>query len=161
MNELALFAGAGGGLLGSILLGHRIVCAVEIDPFCQEILMRRQEEGYLSPFPIWDDIRTFDGNAWRGVVDIISAGFPCQPFSASGARRGAKDKRDMWPETHRCIREVQPRLVLLENSPMLVSSGYLGRVIVEWLMGWPIGWSNLEPLEMAKFQEWLESHSRC
>ena len=128
MNELALFAGAGGGILGSKLLGHRIVCAVEIEPYCREVLLRRQEEGILEPFPIWDDVRTFEGKPWRGVVDCVSAGFPCQPFSVAGKRRGADDERNMWPDTIRIIGEVRPRYALLENVPGLLVSGYMGRI---------------------------------
>ena len=78
MNELALFAGAGGGILGGKLLGWRTVCAVEWNPFAAGVLAARQNEGALSPFPIWDDVRTFDGNPWRGLVDVVSGGFPCQ-----------------------------------------------------------------------------------
>jgi DNA (cytosine-5)-methyltransferase 1 len=84
MNELALFAGVGGGILASQHLGHRVVCAVERDPYCREILMRRQEDKSLPVFPIWDDIDTFDGKPWNGIIDVISAGFPCQPFSIAG-----------------------------------------------------------------------------
>ena len=126
--ELALFAGIGGGILGSKLLGHRIVCAVENEPYCREVLLRRQEEGILEAFPIWDDVRTFDGKPWRGVVDCISAGFPCQPFSVAGKRRGADDERNMWPDTIRIIGEVRPRYALLENVPGLLVSGYMGRI---------------------------------
>lgn len=128
MNELSLFTGAGGGILGSQLLGHRIVCVVEIDAYCREVLLRRQEEGILKPFPIWDDVRTFDGKPWRGKVDCISAGFPCQPFSVAGKRRGADDERNMWPDTIRIIGEVRPRYALLENVPGLLVSGYMGRI---------------------------------
>ncbi|MCA9180554.1 MAG: DNA cytosine methyltransferase, partial [Planctomycetales bacterium] len=74
LNELALFAGAGGGILGGKLLGWRTVCAVEIDAYCRRVLMQRQNDGVLDPFPIWDDVRTFDGHAWRGKVDVVSAG---------------------------------------------------------------------------------------
>ena len=129
MNELALFSGAGGGILGSILLGHRIVCAVEINPYCREILLRRQEEGHIPPFPIWDDVRSFDGRQWRGVVDIVSAGFPCQPFSAAGMRIGANDPRNMWPDTIRILREVGPRYALLENVPGLMAHDYFGEIL--------------------------------
>lgn len=66
MNELALFAGAGGGILGGLLLGWRTVCAVEIDPFARSVLLARQRDGLLEPFPVWDDVRTFDGEPWRG-----------------------------------------------------------------------------------------------
>lgn len=91
MNELALFTGTGGGLLGSRLLGWTPVCAVEKESYCREVLLRRQRDGLLDLFPIWDDIRTFDGSPWRGAVDIVTAGFPCQPFSAAGTRRGELD----------------------------------------------------------------------
>ncbi len=122
MNELSLFTGAFGGGLGSRLLGWRTICAVEIDPYCREVVLRRQEEKILEPFPIWDDIRTFDGTAWRGKVDIISAGFPCQPFSVAGKRAGEGDERNMWPDTVRIIREVRPACCLLENVAGLLSA---------------------------------------
>jgi len=129
VNELALFAGAGGGILGAKLLGWRTVCAVEIDPYCRRVLMQRQNDGVLDPFPVWDDVRTFDGTAWRGRVDVVTAGFPCQPFSVAGKQRGAADERNMWPDTARIIREVGPRYCLLENVPALVSCGYVGTVL--------------------------------
>ena len=129
MNELALFAGAGGGILGGILCGFRTVCAVEIEPYCREVLLRRQHDGVLPLFPIWDDIKTFDGRGWSGLVDIITAGFPCQPFSIAGRRKGEADERNLWPETARVIREVRPRWCLLENVPGLLGSGYFGRIL--------------------------------
>ena len=128
MNELALFAGAGGGLLGSVLLGWRTVCAVEKEPYCREVLLRRQRDGMLDLFPIWDDVRTFDGKPWRGVVDIVTAGFPCQPFSVAGRRAKEDDERNLWPDTIRVIREVEPRFCLLENVPGLLSCSYIRRI---------------------------------
>lgn len=129
VRELALFAGAGGGILGGVLLGWATICAVESDPYRRAVLMQRQDDRALPPFPLWDDIRTFDGREWAGSVDVVSAGFPCQPFSTAGARRGVDDERNMWPETIRIIREVRPRLVFLENVPGLLSSGYFGTVL--------------------------------
>jgi len=127
---LALFAGAGGGLLGTRLLGWRTVCAVEISAFRREVILRRQEEGmFPPPFPIWDDVKTFDGRPWRGKVDVVTGGFPCQPFSAAGKRQGALDKRNLWPETIRVIREVRPRFCLLENVPGLLTSGYFPAIL--------------------------------
>jgi len=84
MNELALFAGAGGGILGGKLLGWRTVCAVEWEAYPASVLCARQNDGLLPPFPIWDDVCTFDGNPWRGIVQVISGGFPCQDISAAG-----------------------------------------------------------------------------
>ena len=131
MNELALFAGVGGGLLGSHLLGFTPICAVEIEPYCREVLLRRQRDGVLPMFPIWDDIRTFDGTQWRGVVDIVTAGFPCQPFSVAGKQRREGDERNMWPDTIRVIREVRPRFALLENVPGLVRCDYFGQILAD------------------------------
>lgn len=114
MNELALFTGAGGGLLASSLLGHNTVCAVERDEYCIEVLMQRQNERTLPAFPIWDDICTFDGRPWRGTVDLVSGGFPCQAFSSAARGRNIIEK-DLWGEMCRVIREVEPRVVFAEN----------------------------------------------
>ena len=143
MNELALFAGTGGGILGGILSGFRTVCAVETNKYCQAVLLQRQADKILPYFPIWDDVRTFDGTKWRGVVDIITAGFPCQPFSLAGKRQQENDERNMWPDTIRIIREVRPRFILLENVPGLLSSGYYQRIFAEiaeagYLFRWEI-----------------------
>jgi DNA (cytosine-5)-methyltransferase 1 len=131
MYELALYAGAAGGLLASKwLLGWRTVCYVEYDAFCIEVLKARIRDGLLDNAPIWDDARTFDGRPWRGCVDIVTAGFPCQPFSAAGRQLAGDDPRNMWPDTVRILREVRPRWAFLENVPTLLagSHGYFGRV---------------------------------
>ena len=77
LRELALFAGAGGGILGGKLLGWQTVCAVEWEPYPASVLVQRQNDGHLPPFPVWDDVQTFDGTRWRGRVDVVSGGFPC------------------------------------------------------------------------------------
>jgi DNA (cytosine-5)-methyltransferase 1 len=113
MNELALFAGAGGGILGGKLLGWRTVCAVELDPYRRSVLLARQRDGILEPFPVWDDIRTFDGRPWRGHVDVVSGGFPCQAYSTAAAGKNNAD--DLWPEMRRVVADVAPRYVFAEN----------------------------------------------
>ena len=113
MNELALFAGAGGGLLGSHLLGWRTVCAVEWDPYPACILAARQNDKILPPFPIWDDVQTFDGKPWRGIVDVVSGGFPCQAYSTAASGKNTAD--DLWPEMRRIVADVAPRYVFAEN----------------------------------------------
>ena len=144
MNELHLFAGAGGGILGGMLLGHTCVCAVEIEPYPRKVLLQRQGDGILPKFPIWDDIRTFDGRPWRGHVDIIAGGFPCQDISSAGKGAGIDGERSgMWVEMARVIREVRPRFVFVENSPMLTSRG-LGRVLGDLAaMGYNARWGVL------------------
>lgn len=129
MRELALFAGAGGGILGGKLLGWRTVCACELNPYCRAVLLARQRDGIFDPFPIWDDIRTFDGLPWRGAVDVVSGGFPCQDISALGKGAGIDGpKSGLWREMARIIGEVRPRFAFVENSPMLVQRG-LARVL--------------------------------
>jgi len=129
VNELHLFAGAGGGILAGQLLGHRCVCAVECEPYAQSVLVSRQNDGSISPFPIWDDVRTFDGKPWRGIVDVVAGGFPCQDLSAAGKGAGLDGENSgLWREMARVIGEVQPRYAFIENSPMLVNRG-LERVL--------------------------------
>ena len=144
MNELALFAGAGGGILGGHLLGWRTVCAVEWEPYPASVLCARQNDGFLPPFPVWDDVQTFDGKPWRGIVDVVSGGFPCQDISAAGKGEGIDGERSgMWREMARIIHEVRPRFVFVENSPMLTSRG-LGRVLGDLAsMGFDARWGVL------------------
>lgn len=114
MNELALFTGAGGGILASNLLGHNVVCAVERDEYCIEVLIQRQNERVIPCFPIWDDICTFDGRPWNGTVDLVSGGFPCQAFSNAARGRNIASK-NIWHEMRRITREIQPKLIFAEN----------------------------------------------
>lgn len=132
IKSIHLFAGAGGGILCEwIALGQRpqIVAAVEIEPFCIRNLLLRQADGILPPFPIWDDIRTFPARDWRGKCDLLAGGFPCQDISAAGKGEGIDGERSgLWREFARCICEIRPRFVFVENSPMLTNRG-LSRVL--------------------------------
>lgn len=135
MYELALFAGAGGGILGGKLLGWQTICYVEREPYPVEIIKARIQDGWLDDAPIWDDVTTFDGRPWAGLVDVITAGFPCQPWSAAGKRAGEADERNLWPDTIRVICEVRPEWVLLENSPRLLTQQYFGRILADLAEG--------------------------
>jgi DNA (cytosine-5)-methyltransferase 1 len=117
INNLSLCAGGGGLDLGLelVLPSLRTVCWVEWEGFAIDYLATRMEAQCLSPAPIWSDLRTFDGKPWCGVVDFVTAGYPCQPFSTAGSRRGTDDPRHLWPSVHRVIGEVEPSFVLLEN----------------------------------------------
>ncbi len=150
MNELALFAGAVGGILGGKLLGWQIVCAVELDAYAASVLAQRQNDRLLEPFPIWSDIRSFDGRPWRGIVDVISGGFPCQDISAAGKGAGIKGKRSgLWVEMARIIDEVRPRFVFVENSPILTSRG-LDRVLGDLAeMGYDARWGVLGAVDVG------------
>lgn len=144
MRELHLFAGSGGGILGGMLLGHTTVCAVEIEPYCQQVLRARQRDGILPDFPIFGDIREFDGTKWRGAVDVVCGGFPCQDISAAGKGAGITGERSgLWSEMARVIGEVKPRFVFIENSPLLRTRG-LGTVLQDLAkMGYNARWGVL------------------
>jgi len=124
VNVLELFCGAGGGILAGSLLGRRTVCAVEKDEYARSVLIARQNDGCLEPFPIWDDVQTFDGRPWHGLVDVVSGGFPCQDISQAGKGVGIEgEKSGLWKEMARVICEVEPRHVFVENVPTLTSRG--------------------------------------
>ena len=128
-NTFHLFAGAGGGILADILLGHNPIGAAEIEQYPRDVLLARHRNGYLPKFPIWDDVCTFDGRPWRGSVDILAGGFPCQDISAAGKGAGITGARSgLWKEYARIIGEMQPRFVFAENSPLLRTRG-LGVVL--------------------------------
>lgn len=129
MRTLHLFAGAGGGLLADLLLNHVTVCAVEINKHCRQCLRVRQEQGILPSFRIYKDVKKFDGKKWQGKVDMVCAGFPCQPYSTAGKRDGEKDERNLWPETIRIIREVGCQWAFLENVPGLLAFDYFGQIL--------------------------------
>lgn len=165
MNELALFSGAGGGILASYLLGWRTVCAVERDAYAAQVLAQRQNDGILEAFPIWSDITSFDGKPWRGIVDVISGGFPCQDISSAGKGAGIEGERSgLWSEMARIIGEVRPSYVFVENSPMLVSRG-LTRVISDLAkMGYDAEWARFSASNFGaphiRDRIWIVGYSR-
>jgi len=127
MNYLSLFSGVGGGDLAfqHLLEGFRCVGYVEYEEYCQKVLKQRIKDGLLDAAPIFGDIKQFisEGYAesYQGV-DLITGGFPCQPFSVAGKQAGEDDPRNMWPQTIKCIRIIKPRYAFLENVPGLLSS---------------------------------------
>ncbi|NDW45394.1 DNA cytosine methyltransferase [Ruegeria sp. PrR005] len=114
---LSLCSGAGGIDLGLTIAipGYRTVGHVERETFAAATLVARMEDTSLDHAPVWDDVASFDGLPWRGAVDIVTAGYPCQPFSVAGKRRGADDPRHLWPHVARIIGEIKPPFVFLEN----------------------------------------------
>lgn len=115
LRELSLFTGAGGGLLGSLILGWEPVQLVERDPYCQLLLSRR-----FPTVPLHGDVRVF--HPAPGSCDIVTGGFPCQPHSQAGKRLGGKDDRDLWPDTVRILRESGAPLGFFENVSGLLTS---------------------------------------
>lgn len=110
MTHASLFSGIGGFDLAAEWAGWTNVFNCEIDPFCRRVL------AYHFPNAIqYEDIKTIDFRPLRGGVDVLTGGFPCQPFSLAGKRKGTDDNRYLWPEMLRAIRELAPRWVVGEN----------------------------------------------
>lgn len=159
MNELHLFAGAGGGLLASHILGNNIVCVIERDEWCQHVLVQRQNDRIIKPFPIWDDVCTFDGKPWKGTVDLVSGGFPCQAFSNAARGRNIAEK-DLWGEMYRITREVSPTLVFAENvseKPIIKAASDLENI------GYKCHYIKLSAKDLgadhSRSRYWLLAHS--
>ena len=110
MRVLDLFSGIGGFSLGLESAGMETVAFCEQNKFCQKILAQ-----HWPTLPIHSDITELNGYEYRGAIDLVCGGFPCQPFSVAGKQRGAEDDRALWPEMLRVIREVAPRWVVGEN----------------------------------------------
>lgn len=147
MNGLAICAGIGGLELGikRIFPEYRTVCFIERNSFAASVLVARMEDKTLDPAPIWDDLKSFNGRPWRGTVDIITSGFPCQPFSVAGKRRKMADERWIWEDIFRVIREIEPSSIFLENVPgLLVLHGGMLPILrdLAW-MGYHAKWCCL------------------
>lgn len=114
---LSLCTGAGGLELGLKLAipGSRTVCYVEGEAYAASILAARMEDKTLDVAPVWSDVRTFDSKPWRGCVDIITAGYPCQPFSIAGRKQAAQDPRHLWPYIRDIVADLRPRIAFFEN----------------------------------------------
>lgn len=173
MRELSLFTGAGGGLLATHhLLGWQALGYVEWNSYCQQIISQRIKDGLLTEAPIFTDVREFvqsgAAEAYRGFIDVVSAGFPCQPFSVAGKQDAADDERNMWPATLEVIKSVQPRYAFLENVPGLLSAGtwdvdgatgavepprgYFGRVLADLAeIGFNAEWGVLGASDVGGF----------
>ena len=145
LNVLSLFAGVGGMELGLERAGMTTVAQVEIDPYCQRVLARHWPE-----VPRHDDVLTFPEwwiieGGLRPSVDVVCAGFPCQPFSLAGKQLGTNDERWMWPATAAAIRAVRPAYVLLENVSALVRDAVAFGAVLGDLhaLGFDAEWATL------------------
>ena len=151
MNGLALCAGVGGLEKGieRVIPRARTVCYVEGEAYVASVLASKMEQGLLHEAPIWSNVRTFDGLPWRGKVDWISGGFPCQPFSRAGSRKGETDPRHLWPDFVRIIGEVRPTILFLENVPGVVALG--GSSIANDLsnLGYRFAWTTIRASQIG------------
>jgi len=170
VNELSLFSGAGGGLLATKhLLGWNTIGYVEIDEYCQAVLAQRIEDGYLDPAPIFGDIKKFISEgyaeAYQGMVDVITAGFPCQPFSVAGKGKGETDERNMWPSTWDAIRIIRPRYIMLENVPGLLSHEYIWTIYDDLASaGYDMQWAIISAKDVGaphlRKRWWCVAHAK-
>lgn len=114
---MSLCSGVGGIELGFKLAvpSSRAICYIENEAFACAILKARMQDEILDQAPIWTDLRTFDGKPWRGKVDCLTGGYPCQPFSVAGKKLAEKDPRHLWPEIKRLISEIEPPICFFEN----------------------------------------------
>jgi len=119
MRLLDLFSGIGGFSYAAekLIGGYETVAFCEMDEFCQKVLKK-----HWPQVPIFDDVRTLDA-ARLGRIDIVTGGYPCQPFSQAGRRQGEEDERHLWPEMLRIIKSCQPRYVVAENVAGHVTMG--------------------------------------
>lgn len=145
MTALSTFSGIGGLDLAAEAAGFEVVGMVERDPHCQKVLHR-----HWPHVPLWSDIHEFTAESFRERTGIdrptvVFGGFPCQPFSSAGKRKGDGDERFLWPELCRVLRELEPDWFVGENVRGLLSvdSGRVfGRILADLAdLGYRVGWS--------------------
>ncbi len=168
MNYLSLFTGAGGGDLAmQHLLGFRCVGYVEIENYCQRLIRQRITDGFLDAAPVFGDIRKFisDGYAeqYQGMVDLVTGGFPCQPFSSAGQQQAENDTRNMWPSTLDCIRQIHPHRIFCENVAGLLAVGYFPRILADLAgIGFDVEWGVLSASDCGSIHQrkrvWIMAH---
>lgn len=164
LKAVSLFTGIGGIDLALVSAGFAIIAQVEIDPFCREVL--RKNDKYWKQSTVFVDIRNFGINEFPSGYgcDIIAGGFPCQPHSQAGLKRGADDERDLWNEFSRCIGEFRPRAVLLENVPNITNT--IGTRIIGDLtaMGYDATWGIVSASDIGaphiRKRWWLVAYAR-
>ena len=124
MTHASLFSGIGGAEVAAAMLGWENLFHCEINPFCRRVL-----EYWFPNSKSYEDITKTHFDEWRGKVDILTGGFPCQPFSHAGQRRGAEDDRYLWPHMLRAIQECRPTWVIGENVAGIATMVEQGQVV--------------------------------
>ena len=123
MTHASVFSGIGGPEVAATMLGWENLFHCEINPFGRQVL-----DYWYPNSKSYEDITKTDFREWRGRVDVLTGGFPCQPFSCAGKRRGAEDDRYLWPHMHRCINEIQPTWFVGENVAGILTMVEQGNV---------------------------------
>lgn len=158
LTYLSLFAGGGGGDVAmSLFLNMRCMGYVEWNPNCAKLLQQRIDDGHFCRAPIFNcDIREWIEQgypeAYQGMVDVVTGGFPCQPFSAGGVRKAEGDERNMWPATKETIRIIQPKYALFENVSNLLTFPYIREIFRDLAkIGYNARWTMLSAKDVGAF----------
>lgn len=148
---LSLCSGYAGIERGLELAGfaHRTVAYVEVEAFAAANLVAKMEEGKLVPAPVWTDLKTLPAQCFRDRVDLLTGGYPCQPFSAAGKRKGAEDPRHLWPHIKRHVETIRPVRCFFENVEGHISLG-LREVIADLEeLGYATTWGIFSAAEVG------------
>lgn len=151
VTHIGLCAGYGGIELGlkRVITNLRSVALCEIEAFAIANLVAKMEAGLMDPAPVWPDLKTFPWGAFRDRVDILTGGYPCQPFSAAGKRAGKDDPRHLWPYIADGIRLLRPRLCFFENVEGHITLG-LSDVVEDLVgMGYRTTWGLFSAAEVG------------
>ena len=151
VTHIGLCAGYGGIELGlkRVIPNLRTVALCEIEAFAVANLVAKMEAGFMDPAPVWPNLKTFPWGAFRDRVDILTGGYPCQPFSAAGQRKGKQDPRHLWPWIADGIRLLRPRICFFENVEGHISLG-LSDVIEDLAgMGYRTTWGIFSASEVG------------
>ena len=147
-----LFAGIGGGLLADLILGHDPIIAVEWDGYASQVLRERASEGWFPNLSVWEgDVRLFDPSEYKGRVDCIHAGFPCQDISVAGNQKGVghETRSGLYREVLRIAGIVRPRYLFLENVSAILGNG-LGTVLADLAaMGFSAEWGCIRASDVG------------
>ena len=149
ITHISLCSGYGGIDLGlrRVISNLRTVAYAEIEAFAIECLLARMEGGQLDAAPIWSDLKSFPWESFHGMVDILSGGYPCQPFSSAGKRAGADDPRHLWPYIRDGIERMAPRLCFFENVEGHISLGLSSVISDLEELGYQVAWGIFSAAE--------------
>jgi len=175
MRSMHLFAGAGGGLLADLILGHEPVIAVEWEPYACQVLRERAADGWFPDLQVWEgDVRLFDPSEYKGRVDCIHAGFPCQDISNAGNQAGIGEgtRSNLYREALRIASEIRPEYIFLENVAAITSKskGYLETISKDLSeIGYDAVWTTLSAAEVGAVHKrnrwwclaWNEANASC
>ena len=164
LKHASLFTGIGGFDLAAAWVGWHNVFQCEIDPFCQTIL-----KSHFPHCELFTDIKTSNFSNYHGTINVISGGFPCQPFSVAGQRKGTDDERYLWHEMLRAIREVEPQWVIAENvyGLLAMQSGMVFERVCADLedAGYEVGTFIIPACAVdaphRRDRLWIVAHARC